>query len=245
MSTNYPTSIDSLTNPSTDSYEDEVSHAAQHSNANDAIEALQTKVGIDSSADVDSLDYKVANITSLLDALYPVGSIYMNAAVATNPGTLFGFGTWVAAGVGKVIVGMDSTQVEFDTLGETGGNMVADLAHTHTNTQHTHAGASHTHATGNASNDHSHTVGGVTGVTEVVADNDRSYNFDNPSTPAHRHGFNVTSSGQNTTHTHNDTGGASATTTGNASAVTMDSKLSATQSLLQPYEVAYVWKRTA
>lgn len=31
-----------------------------------------------------------------LQDVYPVGSIYMNAAVATNPATLFGFGTWVA-----------------------------------------------------------------------------------------------------------------------------------------------------
>lgn len=30
-----------------------------------------------------------------LQQVYPVGSIYMNANVATNPATLFGFGTWV------------------------------------------------------------------------------------------------------------------------------------------------------
>lgn len=37
--------------------------------------------------------------------IYPVGSIYMNAAVATNPGTLLGFGTWVALGQGRVLLG--------------------------------------------------------------------------------------------------------------------------------------------
>ena len=31
-----------------------------------------------------------------LQDVYPVGSIYMNASVATNPAVLFGFGTWVA-----------------------------------------------------------------------------------------------------------------------------------------------------
>jgi len=40
-----------------------VPHNEQHANANDAIEALQAKVGINSSADTNSLDYKVNNIT--------------------------------------------------------------------------------------------------------------------------------------------------------------------------------------
>ena len=31
-----------------------------------------------------------------LQDVYPVGSIYMNASVATNPAVIFGFGTWVA-----------------------------------------------------------------------------------------------------------------------------------------------------
>lgn len=45
MATNFPTSLDSLTNPQgTDSVE-AISHAAQHANANDAIEALEAKVG--------------------------------------------------------------------------------------------------------------------------------------------------------------------------------------------------------
>jgi hypothetical protein len=36
---------------------------------------------------------------------YPVGSIYMNATVATNPGTLLGFGTWVAFSTGRILIG--------------------------------------------------------------------------------------------------------------------------------------------
>lgn len=56
-----------------------------------------------------------------LQAVYPVGSIYINAAVSTNPETLLGFGTWVAFGTGRTIVGIDATQTEFDTAEETGG----------------------------------------------------------------------------------------------------------------------------
>lgn len=62
MATSFPTSIDTLTNPTaTDTLDSlTVPHDAQHTNANDAIEALQAKVGINGSSDVNSLDYKVA-----------------------------------------------------------------------------------------------------------------------------------------------------------------------------------------
>lgn len=72
-----------------------------------------------------------------LSSLYPVGSIYINASVSTNPATLIGFGTWEAFGAGRVLVGLDSGQTEFDTLGETGGAKTHTLtinempAHTH------------------------------------------------------------------------------------------------------------------
>ena len=56
-----------------------------------------------------------------LQAVYPVGSIYINAAVSTNPGTLLGFGTWVAFGTGRTMVGIDAAQTEFDTLEKEGG----------------------------------------------------------------------------------------------------------------------------
>ena len=75
--------------------------------------------------------------THILETIYPVGSIYTNAGVATNPGTLLGFGTWSAFGAGRVIVGVDSTDTDFDAVRETGGAKthtltVAQLAaHTH------------------------------------------------------------------------------------------------------------------
>jgi hypothetical protein len=66
---------------------------------------------------------------------YPVGSIYMNASVATNPGTLFGFGTWVAFGAGRVPVGFNAADPLFDTAEETGGSKDAIVvSHTHTAT---------------------------------------------------------------------------------------------------------------
>lgn len=64
MPTNFPVSLDTLTNPtSTDSLVT-VSHASQHADANDAIEALEAKVGINESSDTNSLDYKIRNVSS-------------------------------------------------------------------------------------------------------------------------------------------------------------------------------------
>jgi hypothetical protein len=76
-----------------------------------------------------------AFVQSALIGAYPVGSIYMNAAVATNPATLLGFGTWVAFGAGKVPVGIDAGDSDFDTVEETGGSKDAIVpTHTHTAT---------------------------------------------------------------------------------------------------------------
>ena len=60
MSTNFPGALDSLTNPLGSDSMAVVSHAAQHTNANDAIEALQVRVGITGSTDPASLTYRVS-----------------------------------------------------------------------------------------------------------------------------------------------------------------------------------------
>lgn len=59
MATNFPTSLDTLTNPLAGDPTTNPSHALQHANANDAIEALEAKVGINGSAVTTSLDYRM------------------------------------------------------------------------------------------------------------------------------------------------------------------------------------------
>ncbi len=88
-----------------------------------------------------------AFVQSALVGAYPVGSIYMNATVATNPATLLGFGTWVAFGAGKVPIGIDSGDTDFDTIGETGGSKDSIIpTHNHTAlTTSTDAGHQHTY----------------------------------------------------------------------------------------------------
>lgn len=50
--TNFPTSLDALTNPASTDSVATVSHSGQHSNANDALEALEAKLGIGASTPV-------------------------------------------------------------------------------------------------------------------------------------------------------------------------------------------------
>lgn len=66
MATNFPSSLDTLTNPSGTDTLSNPSHAQQHTNLNDAVEAIETKIGIDGSNDSNSIQYKVAAIQTTL-----------------------------------------------------------------------------------------------------------------------------------------------------------------------------------
>jgi hypothetical protein len=67
MATSYPNDLDEFINPNGTDQLSAPSHSEQHANANDAIEALQVKVGVDGSEDPDSLSYKVGAIETLLN----------------------------------------------------------------------------------------------------------------------------------------------------------------------------------
>lgn len=106
-----------------------------------------------------------AFVQDALAAMYPVGSVYINANTLTNPATLLGFGTWTSFGAGRVMVGIDSGDTSFDTAGETGGSKDAIVvSHTHTATVtdpgHVHVNASYGY--GNSS-----TNGGGGGVYQT------------------------------------------------------------------------------
>jgi hypothetical protein len=132
--------------------------------------------------------------------LYPVGSIYNNIAVSTNPATLLGFGTWVAI-TGRVVVGLDSGNTAFDTVGETGGSADAIVvSHTHTATD-----SGHFH-----------------GVPQFQALN------------GGQSAASATTTNAVTTNTDSASANITVASTGS----------SGTNANLQPYVVAYVWKRT-
>lgn len=85
-----------------------------------------------------------AFVQAALQAVYPVGSVYINAASATNPATLLGFGTWTEFGAGRVLVGQNASDALFDTLEETGGSKDAIVV-SHTHTASTNSTGSHQH----------------------------------------------------------------------------------------------------
>jgi hypothetical protein len=158
-----------------------------------------------------------AFVTTAAQALYPVGSIYINATVATNPATLLGFGTWTAFASGRVMVGLDSGNAVFNAVGLTSGSAdAAVVSHNH----------SFTSTTSGQSEPHVHNYNKLesvgSGGNVVISDSGNSWNFASGTT-----GTN------NTDHVH--------TVAGNTST----NGVSATNANLQPYIVVYMWKRTA
>jgi len=83
---NFPTSLDTLTNPTATDYLNSPSHAAQHSDANDILEALEAKVGINSSAVTTSHDYKLSLVTGTAKAL-PDSYLDTDGTLAANSDT--------------------------------------------------------------------------------------------------------------------------------------------------------------
>lgn len=85
MATNFPSSLDTLTNPTATDKVSVVDHAAQHANANDAVEALEAKVGVNGSAVTTSHDYKLSEVTSTDKAVGKTASQTLTNKTLTTP----------------------------------------------------------------------------------------------------------------------------------------------------------------
>lgn len=162
---------------------------------------------------------------------WPVGSVF-TAVVATNPATLLGYGTWSAIAAGRVLVGLDSGDTDFDTVEETGGAKTVTLtaaempAHTHVQDAHTHTQNSHNHT----QDAHSHTQASTT--TSTGSSSVRLGTTDTSATAENTGAATATNQAatavnQNATATNQNTGGGGA------------------HNNVQPYFVVYFWKRTA
>ena len=78
----------------------------------------------------------------VLPSIYPVGCVYTEIT-GVNPGTTFGFGTWVAFGQGQVLVGAGTSDATY-AAGATGGESTHQLT-TPEMPSHTHTAGSHSH----------------------------------------------------------------------------------------------------
>lgn len=206
-----------------------------------------------------------------LSACWPVGSVF-TSVVSTNPNTLLGFGTWAALAAGRVLVGLDAGDPDFDTVRETGGAKTVTLteaqipshthvqdAHTHTQNAHTHVQDAHTHvqdAHTHTQDAHTHTqnsfapriinsgTAGTVGVQGASAASNA--NASNAATTATNQ--NATATNQNTTATNQN-----ATAVNQNATATNQSTIAVNQNTggdgahanVQPYFVVYFWERTA
>ena len=184
-----------------------------------------------------------AFVQAALQALHPVGSVYINATNNTNPATLLGFGTWTAFGAGRVPVGFNAGDSRFDTAEETGGSYDAVVvSHNHTGT------------TDSENQNHTH---GFSGSTSGVGDhNHLEYNFDSngsgtgPGPGASCCGGAVVQSGVYTgdagAHSHSFSGSTGGISNNHQHGFTTNaSGSSGTSANIQPYITVYMWKRTA
>lgn len=123
---------------------------------------------------------------------FPVGSVFI-AVVTTNPSELLGYGTWVAFGAGRVLIGIDPGDPDFDALEETGGAKTKAIsahagaavsAHTGTAVS-AHAGTAVSAHAGTAVADHAahtHTV-----TSDVAVANHASHTHAYTEVPNHTH----------------------------------------------------------
>lgn len=117
---------------------------------------------------------------------FPVNSIYISVD-ATNPASTLGYGTWTAFGAGRMLVGRNGLDTDFDVVEETGGNKSVTPTGTvaaPTISGSTAAEASHTHSvTSNVAvadhSSHTHTYTDVVNHTHPV----------NITDPGHNHGM--------------------------------------------------------
>ena len=163
-------------------------------------------------------------IQQFAKTMYPVGSIYMSVS-STNPSTYFG-GTWVAWGSGRVPVGINTSDSNFNTVEKTGGASSVTLtvsqipSHTHTFT-----GSS---TTTSSAGGHTHNIGrdtdGGSGSSRYTVHKAGASGAQgtSPTSSAGAHTHTLTPKGKNA-----NTGGGGA------------------HNNLQPYIVCYMWKRTA
>lgn len=163
-------------------------------------------------------------IQQFAKTMYPVGSIYLSVS-STNPSTYFG-GTWVAWGSGRVPVGINTSDSNFNAVEKTGGasavTLTASQMPSHT---HTFTGSS---TTTNSAGGHTHNIGrdtdGGAGSSRYTVHKAGASGAQgtSPTSSAGAHTHTLTPKGKNA-----NTGGGGSHTN------------------LQPYIVCYMWKRTA
>lgn len=223
VSTSFPDSTYSTSNkPVTTTVKADISAIETAINTHNAATTGEHGVGgtFVGTSDAQTLTNKIIsgadNTLSVLSAAWPIGSVF-TSVVSTNPATLLGFGTWSAIAAGRMLIGLDSGDTQFDTLRETGGAETVTLATTNL--------PDHVH-TGTTASDGAHTHG-------ITSTYDGSTSGGDVNRTSQAGSSNSVTTASNGAHTH--TFSTSATTGANATAF----------SIMNPYYTVYFWERTA
>ena len=183
-------------------------------------------VKLDSNGKLPAVDGSL--LTSLpsgatLSQIYPVGSIYMSV-VSTSPTVLFGMGVWTPFAEGKMLVGLNILDTDFDTAEETGGAKTKTIAQENLPNISTGAGTSHNHT----QNAHNHVITELRDATTGGSTTNIALNADTSSTTGTKVTGSATATNQaEAAHTHSLGGSGTAL------------------NVVNPYIVVYMWKRTA
>lgn len=177
-------------------------------------------------------------------ACYPVGSIYMSTS-STNPGSLFG-GTWVAWGSGRVPVGVNTNDTNFNTVEKTGGESTVTLS-VYNMPSHYHTVNSHNHSiprlSGTAASNGAHTHNVTFKYNSDAQQNGRAARITSGGSRTTALNSDVSDIKSAGAHTHSIS--TNAGTTGNTSPNTNSRGSGSAHNNLQPYITCYMWKRTA
>ena len=193
---------------------------------------------------------------------YYVGKLIFDTK-NVNPATYLGFGTWQLWGQGRVPVGINPNDSDFNTVEKTGGEKTHKLSlaeipsHTHTfkgNATSSAGAHTHTYAHANATSgstaltidqipSHTHNIG-----RSGVYNNAGYGGFSQSSGTAEKFSTGAIGGGKGHTHsigTYNSNTSSNGAHTHTISGTNTNSGGSGVHNNLQPYITCYIWKRTA
>lgn len=209
----------------------------------DAVEAASVVSGqVDASGNLvlTTKGGQQKNAGSVVKPLFswPVGSVYIGMT-STDPKDLFGGGTWARIANGRVLVGVDPNDADFNAAAKTGGakthtlspgempvhnhgGVTGDQSNGHLHSGYTTSGGEHEHIFSRPSDPRVVTGGGAASVS--------NWNFGNYSTGgggAHSHTVQTNDADRGHTHSIGNSGGGAA------------------HNNMQPYFTVFIWQRTA
>ncbi len=163
------------------------------------------------------------NSLSFVDKMYPIGSIYMSVN-SINPSSLFG-GTWVSWGNGRVPIGVNTNDTNYNTVEKTGGS------------------STHSHNSGKTGTPSTNTTGSTTlTIAQIPSHNHiMKRNLGQAAGTARKGVVDYSISSDSDSIVTSSVGGGSGHTH------TMNNHIHtiANGSNIQPYITCYMWKRTA